>query len=139
MQITLEDIRDRFRIHDVRATRQRELVYAALASTKSHPTAEELLLEVRQLDPGLSLATVYNTLETLQDARLCRRLVTAGGPARYDADMNPHAHLIAPDGRVLDLPDDLNRRLLETLTPELQSEIQSRTGLRVISLRLETE
>jgi Fe2+ or Zn2+ uptake regulation protein len=139
MLLTLDDIRDRFRAHDVRCTRQRELVYGALAATKSHPTAEEILLEVRQHDPGLSLATVYNTLETLQGAGLCRRLVTAGGPARYDADMNPHAHLIAPDGRVLDLPDDLNRRLLATLSPELAAEIHARTGLRVTSVRLETE
>ena len=59
-----QPLRDLLAQHDIRLTRQREEIYAALAATKAHPTAEELLRAVRSSHPGISLATVYNTLET---------------------------------------------------------------------------
>jgi Fur family peroxide stress response transcriptional regulator len=101
----------------VRPTRQRELVYAALAATKTHPTAEELLTAVRAADPGVSQATVYNTLETLTGCGLARRLPsrTAGGPCRYDADVRPHVHLTLPDGRVIDAPVGVSEAILAAL------------------------
>lgn len=108
----------------VRPTRQRELVYAALASTDSHPTAEELLTAVRAADPGLSQATVYNTLETLTGCGLARRLSsrTPGGPCRYDADVRPHVHLTLPDGRVIDAPGGVSDAILSALNaPGLES------------------
>ena len=97
-----EQARGVLRDHGVRPTRQREMVYAALASTDTHPTAEELLTAVRAADPGVSQATVYNTLETLTGCGLARRLPSrnAGGPCRFDADVHPHVHLTLPDGRV---------------------------------------
>jgi Fe2+ or Zn2+ uptake regulation protein len=110
------------RDHGIRPTRQRELVYLALASTDSHPTAEELLTAVRAADPGVSQATVYNTLDALTGRGLARRLPAraAGGPCRYDADLTPHVHLTMPDGRVLDAPTGVSRAILAALNgPEL--------------------
>ena len=71
------DLRELFRAHGLRCTRQRERIYEALASSTSHPTAEELHLAVRDADGGLSLATVYNTLEAFTERGLCRRVPSA--------------------------------------------------------------
>lgn len=116
-RVSLDDARALFRDHAVRCTRQRELVYLALAATSAHPTAEELLTAVRLDDPGISQATVYNTLDTLTGRVLARRLPsrTAGGPCRYDADLRPHVHLTLPDGRVIDAPAGVSDAILGAL------------------------
>lgn len=113
-----EALRARLRAHGVRPTRQRELVYRTLAGTASHPTAEELLRAVRVEDPGVSQATVYNTLDALVGHGLAKRLPSraAGGACRYDADQRPHVHLTTPDGRVVDAPESVSRTILEALS-----------------------
>jgi len=129
-----------FRRHGLRCTKQREVIYRVLADCKSHPTAEELHEQVRAAESGLSLATVYNTLEAFSARGLCRSLPSAngGGAARYDADLSDHVHLTTADGKVLDVPDDLSERLLDGLSEDLISELERRTGLRIgrISLQL---
>lgn len=75
-----------------RFTEQRAAVYRFLADTTSHPTAEEVFLEVRTKVPGISLATVYKSLETLVGCRLAIKLSHADGSARYDGRTDPHDH-----------------------------------------------
>ena len=119
--------------YGIRATRQREEIYAALAAARDHPTAEELLRTVRCSQPGISLATVYNTLETFTRAGLCRKLCLAavGGPCRYDADLSDHLHVLSADGRVRDIPEDLGEAVLRHIPPELIRTIEERMGVRV--------
>ncbi len=126
-------LRDLFHARGLRHTRQRELVFDALRRSRAHPTAEELFLDVQSRDPGLSLATVYNTLEALRGAGLCRRVSSAadGGSARFDADVSDHAHLTSPDGRVLDAPDDISRRLLDAIPRDALRDLEARLGVRV--------
>lgn len=122
--------------HGIRPTRQREVVYSALRDSRAHPTAEELHAHVREREPGLSLATVYNTLEALCAAGLCRRVPTwdtrgggkSQGACRFDADLSPHAHASLPDGRVVDLPESVIRPLLEALQGESKAEIARIVG-----------
>lgn len=138
MQLTTEQIRDRFRVHGLRTTRQREVLYGLLTASTGHPTAEELFQSVRSIDSGLSLATVYNTLDALLECKLCRKLNPRdGGPARYDADLSEHAHIATHDGRFIDIPEDLSRELLSRLGPDLLGQIEGRMGLRVESVSLQ--
>jgi Fe2+ or Zn2+ uptake regulation protein len=123
--------------HGLRCTRQRELLYRALVSTKSHPTAEELLDAVHAHEPGLSLATVYNTLEAFVAKGIARRLPVGNGPSRYDGDTNAHLHVLTPGGRFLDVPGDVGRRVMERIEPELVTEIERRMGVRVRGVRIE--
>jgi Fe2+ or Zn2+ uptake regulation protein len=125
------NFRELFRDHGLRHTRQRELVYSALASTMGHPTADELFHLVRSKDDGLSLATVYNTLDALCECGLCRKLPTSmgAGPCRYDADVSPHVHVSTLDGRMLDVPTELSRRLLAGLDRAVVAEIETRLGV----------
>jgi Fe2+ or Zn2+ uptake regulation protein len=128
----MQTTRQIFEAHGLRCTRQREQIYQALAASKAHPTAEDLFNQVRSYEPGLSLATVYNTLEAFTASGLARRIaVSAAGPCRFDADTSDHVHITTPDGRVLDLPHDLSDRVLQHLPPELLAEVETRTGIKV--------
>lgn len=128
----MEDPRSTFHMHGLRCTRQREILYAALCATKAHPTAEELFQGVRGEDPGLSLATVYNTLDAFTRCGLVRRIATAGaGAARYDADLSPHVHLVHQDGRVADVPEDVGRLILRRLRPEDLRAVEEATGVPI--------
>ena len=65
-----------------RFTEQRAAVYRYLAHTDVHPTADEVLLAVREELPGISLATVYKSLETLVGCGLAVKLTYGDGSAR---------------------------------------------------------
>ena len=127
------ELRTLFREHGLRCTRQRQQIYAARAATKSHPTADELHAAVRDAEGGLSLATVYNTLEAFTERGLCRRLPAANGsgPCRFDADLGRHAHIVLDDGRVLDLPGDLYQQIASEIPQTVLDEIERRLGVRV--------
>jgi len=127
------NIREIFGRAGLRCTKQRERVYEALAATKTHPTAEDLFTAVREVEPGLSLATVYNTLEVFTQRGICRRLIGPPGAAacRYDAELTEHTHLALPDGRLVDLPKDLSDRFIRPISQGLIAEVEKRMGVRV--------
>lgn len=140
----MSETTDIFTSHGLRRTRQRELVYEALAATDAHPTADELYESLRSQDADLSLATVYNALEAFTGAGICSRIPSpaSSGPCRYDARVEDHAHLILPDGRVIDVPADLGDQLLERLSDRgVIGEVERRMGVRIagFSVRLLAE
>jgi Fur family peroxide stress response transcriptional regulator len=76
----------------LRATPQRELVYSSLLKRRDHPTAEEVFARVKAEMPTISLATVYNCLETLVQCRLIRQVNHERSSTRYCPNLRPHAH-----------------------------------------------
>ncbi len=133
----LADIRSLFAEKRLRCTSQRTDVYAALKGTKSHPTAEQLHRMVHERSPGTSLATVYNTLDALCSAGLARRIPTAGGVARYDADVSDHLHAVTSDGRVMDVPSDLCGEILQALPDRIRQRLETRLGTPVRHLSVQ--
>jgi Fe2+ or Zn2+ uptake regulation protein len=133
-------IRELFARHNIRCTKQREDIYSVLHSSMTHPTAEELCRDVRTIQPGLSLATVYNTLETFTKHGLCRRLgsvSTANGACRYDADMSHHVHIIDNEGAVQDLPEALANELMSKIPPEMLRRIEAEMGIRISRVNID--
>jgi Fur family peroxide stress response transcriptional regulator len=82
----------RLRSAGVTPTMQRLAVLEYLEKTKSHPTADEVYVEVRNSCPTIARATVYNTLEALTKAGTILQLTVDAAAARYDADLDPHVH-----------------------------------------------
>jgi Fe2+ or Zn2+ uptake regulation protein len=76
-----------------RHTAQRAAIYRFLRSVKSHPTADEIFTQVREVLPDISLATVYKALEAFVEAGVARKLALGGGPARYDGRTDDHDHV----------------------------------------------
>ena len=75
-------------------TPQRQAIHQALAAAHDHPSPEAVYRRVRQTMPSLSLATVYKTLEALVRLGLATELPATGKAKRYDANMDPHHHLV---------------------------------------------
>jgi Fur family peroxide stress response transcriptional regulator len=60
---------------------------------------------VREKVPSISLATVYNCLETLTDCGLAKTVTDERGPARYCPNLAEHAHFFCENcGEVSDIP-----------------------------------
>jgi len=75
-----------------RVTSQRLVLYRVLDELGRHASAEEIARASNERLPGLSLPTVYATLELFEGLGLVRR-VDAGGPAAlFDPRTDPHAH-----------------------------------------------
>jgi len=112
-----------------RPTRQRRVVYAALAERFDHPTAETIHHAARRRSPGMSLATVYTTLDLLVAAGLAARVAGADGTARYDARIDRHDHRrCLACGRIEDVERDDSAPRLEPY---------QRPDFRAVDLRLE--
>lgn len=87
-----------------KVTPQRLAIYQALASTKSHPSAEMIFNELQPQYPTMSLATVYKTIEILKELGLVQVLNAGEDSFRYDANTESHAHIRCLScGRVDDL------------------------------------
>ena len=101
------------RIHDrgLRMTDQRRAVYDVLMGKRDHPTAVEVFTRVRDKIPSISLATVYNCLETLAGCGLAKTVTDERGPARYCPNLDEHAHFFCEScGGVSDIPLRSRRR-----------------------------
>ena len=104
-----------------RFTEQRAAVYRFLNATAAHPTADEVFLHVRQEVPGISLATVYKSLETLVGCGLAVKLTYGDGSARYDGRTDDHHHLrCVACGDVMDLPGHADDREVARLAASAQ-------------------
>jgi Fur family peroxide stress response transcriptional regulator len=104
--------------HGLRSTRQREHVFSILLHKRDHPTADEVYARSRDEMDSISLATVYNCLETLVGCGLVRAVNYEREPTRYCPNLHEHAHFQdRKTGRVydVDLPPDLMKRLKEVL------------------------
>ena len=75
-----------------RWTRQRREVYEVLLQQRDHPTAAELYFRAKSHIPGISLATVYNCLETLTQAALVKQVNFERSSSRYCPNLTEHAH-----------------------------------------------
>ena len=76
----------------LRSTPQREVIYSVLLNRRDHPTAEEVFARAKPEMPMISLATVYNCLETLVQCDLVKAVNFERGPTRYCPNLHPHAH-----------------------------------------------
>ena len=75
-------------------TAQRRALLSELAPRMDHPTVEQVYSAVRGRLSGVSKATVYRTLETLDRLGLIRRVEHPGSAVRFDPDPTPHHHLL---------------------------------------------
>ena len=115
----------------VRVTRQRAALLRVIAGSEDHPDAAELHRRAEAAGAGVSLATVYRTLTTLQTQGVIDKLEFQGEPARWEAaDQHHHDHMIDVDsGEVVEFADDRIERL--------QAEIAAEMGYEIVHHRLE--
>ena len=114
----------------MRVTPQRVAICDLLTSSKEHPTAAMIYEELKPRFDSLSLATVYNTLDTLVKLGVVNVLGHAGDDTvHYDADTEPHVNLACIScSKIIDIPS-------EHVT-HLDSEITAVSGYKLLGARV---
>lgn len=77
---------------DLRMTPQRSLVHEVLRASHDHPTATDVFIRAKERMAGISLATVYNCLDTLVEHKLVRQVNLERSSTRFCANLNDHVH-----------------------------------------------
>ena len=91
----------------MRKTHQTELVMQAVHAL-DHPTANNVLDAVHELDPAVSRATVFRVLAEAAENGELQRLVLAGSSDCFDITLGRHAHMVCSKcGAIsdVDIPD----------------------------------
>lgn len=99
-----------------RLTPQRREVYNVLLEERDHPTATEVFMRTKQRMPAISLATVYNCLETLVACGLARQVNVEREATRFCPNLREHGHFVCEScGTVIDMPVRPDRTLPDVL------------------------
>jgi Fur family ferric uptake transcriptional regulator len=111
--VTGPDLAERLHARGLRVTPQRERVLGTVRSL-GHATPEQISDAVPEVD----LATVYRTLELLEELGVIRHTHLDHGAPAYRPAEDDHVHVVCHDcGSVVDAPaalaDELERRLRE--------------------------
>jgi len=102
----VKNLTELLRGNGFKVTPQRLAVYEVLSKTKEHPNAEMIFNSLQATYPTMSLATVYKTIDILNEIGLVQILNAGEDSFRYDADMSDHAHVRCTQcGRVDDVFD----------------------------------
>jgi len=115
----------------MRMTDQRRVVARVLSQSEDHPDVEELYRRAHEIDPRISIATVYRTVRLFEEAGIIARHDFRDGRSRYEEQTEEHHdHLIdMKSGKVVEFVDEEIERL--------QHAIAKRLGYRLIAHRLE--
>jgi Fur family ferric uptake transcriptional regulator len=93
----------------IRVTPQRAMIFEAIEKLEGHMTAEDIFERVQKVNPYVSLATVYRTLELLQELNLLNQ-TNFGRSQTYFALKNhgTHHHLVCQEcGYIEEFSDEL--------------------------------
>jgi Fur family peroxide stress response transcriptional regulator len=99
--------RETLRKKGFKATPQRLIIADVLRGLGKHLSSEQVFRRVRKRLPGISRATVYNTLHTLAECGMVRELKADSGKAIYDGNPEPHHHFVCErTGKIYDVPSE---------------------------------
>ena len=88
----------------MRNSKQRELIREIIKCRCDHPTAEMIYFSAREINPTISLGTVYRNLKLLADEKEIMTLETEDKRLHYDGDVSRHSHFICSKcGKIIDL------------------------------------
>lgn len=91
----------------IQPTPQRIAVVQCVLKSKTHPTADEVLVFARKKCPTVSRATVYNTLNLLVEKGLIGTQTLREGAVVFDPNVERHHHFIDQEtGEIFDIPWD---------------------------------
>jgi len=76
----------------ISVTTQRIEILKYLMQTKTHPTVEDIYLQIHSTFASLSRATVYNTVMAFKEVGLVQEITIEKEKARYDGNFEAHPH-----------------------------------------------
>src|SRR5689334_15740578 len=115
----------------LKMTDQRRVIARVLSEAEDHPDVEQLYRRATEIDPKISIATVYRTVRLFEEANILARHDFGDGRARYEEmPADHHDHLIdVQSGRVFEFRNEEIERL--------QRQVAEKLGYRLVGHRLE--
>jgi len=127
----LKEMIDKLRKNDFRITPQRLAILRILATSKGHPSVEQIFEQVKKHFPTTSLATVYKTVSLAKKIGEVLELGFSDDSNRYDGNKPySHPHVVCTQCKKI---IDPNLASLTDMTHELTRE----TGFRILNHRLD--
>lgn len=83
-----------YRAQGRKMTPQRQLIFSLLHDNTAHPTADALFASASHKMPGISLRTVYQTLNELVEMGELQAIDLGEGATRFDPNVDDHHHAI---------------------------------------------
>jgi Fur family ferric uptake transcriptional regulator len=115
----------------LRMTEQRRVIVRVLSQSHDHPDVDAVYKRVSQIDPKVSIATVYRTLRLLEEERILSRHEFGDGRSRYEEASHEHHHHLIDEctGQIIEFYDER--------IESLQKEIAKALGYHLVGHRLE--
>src|SRR6202051_2928570 len=115
----------------LKMTEQRRVIARVLSDAADPPDVEQCYRRSIEIDPHISIATVYRTVRLFEEANILARHDFGDGRARYEEmPTDHHDHLIdLQSGRVIEFRNEA----IETL----QRQVADQLGYRLVEHRLE--
>ena len=114
----------------LKMTDQRRIIARVISDAEDHPDVETVYRRSTEIDPRISIATVYRALKLFEDANILVRHDFGEGRARYEETGEHHEHLIdIESGEVIEFVD--------TELEALKEKVAARLGYDLVDHRLE--
>jgi len=114
----------------LKMTGQRKIILRVLDEAEDHPAVETVYERAKAIDASISIATVYRTLNLLDELHLVVRHDFNENFSRYDTNTDHHHHLIdVESGDVI----EFQNAEIEVM----KQEIARKLGYDLIECRLE--
>jgi len=112
----------------VKMTGQRRTILQVLTEATDHPSVESVFDRAKSLDSSISMATVYRTLNLLDELELVNRREFKQNFARFEVNAEHHHHLIDLEtGAVIEFQNEKLELLKEEIARELGYELVDHT------------
>jgi Fe2+ or Zn2+ uptake regulation protein len=113
-------------IEELSLTKHREVVLQVIRDEHEHLTANEVFDKAKRLLPGISFATVYNSLRYLKEANLIGEISFGNGASRFDSLTSRHDHAICTNcGKLVDMEIELPSEIVKLATKFSKFKLES--------------
>ena len=115
----------------VKLTEQRKIISRVMSNSSDHPDVDELYNRVSEIDPKISIATVYRTVKLFEEFGIVTKHEFKGGKARYEElSEGHHDHLIdIKSGEIIEFVDEE--------IEALQKKVAEKYGYTLVDHKLE--
>jgi Fur family ferric uptake transcriptional regulator len=112
-------------------TDQRRVIARVLSEAHDHPDVEQVYRRAVEIDPHISIATVYRTVRLFEESEILEKHDFGDGRSRYEeVPETHHDHLIdVQSGRVIEFQDEEIEKL--------QRRVAEKLGYKLVDHRLE--
>jgi len=129
----ISDALERIRQAGYKMTNQRKTILQYLANQHTHPTVDMIHQGLADEGQQISVATIYNTLEMLQEVNLVLVIDSdVDGKQHFDYFGNPHYHAVCTNCGLITDGDQFDMSQLTKIASE-------ETGYRVTGYHVEVQ